>query len=78
MRIILVKVVEKICYGFGFGIGMGAAWRLLPMRERQPIDNLKAGSTGIRTRDVRIKTSSANLYTMEPVCCQWDSNPRVI
>lgn len=65
MRSILVKVAERICYGFGFGIGMGTAWRLLPMRERQP-KNIHEGSTGIRTRDARIKTSSANLYTMEP------------
>ena len=35
---------------------------------RLPLDNFTPGSTGIRTQDVRIKTSSANLYTIKPVC----------
>ena len=32
------------------------------------------GSTGIRTRDARIKTSSANRYTMEPFAVTGNRN----
>jgi len=29
IRNILIKVVEKISYGFGFGIGMGIAFKII-------------------------------------------------
>ena len=48
----------------------------LPTELRRLFTKKFVGFTGIRTRDARIKTSSANLYTMEPACCQWGSNPR--
>ena len=30
---ILIKVGEKIAYGFGFGVGMGFAFKLLPLKK---------------------------------------------
>ena len=39
MKTILVKMTERIFYGFGFGIGMGAAWRLLPVERGKIKEN---------------------------------------
>ena len=46
-KTILIKSTERIFYGLGFGIGMGIAFKLIPIER----NNIKKNSTcGIRTR----------------------------
>ena len=46
-KTILIKSIERTFYGLGFGIGMGAAFKLIPIER----NNIKKDSTcGIRTR----------------------------
>ena len=45
IRDILVKVGERIFYGFGFGIGMGMAWRLVPTERRKINKEIKKESS---------------------------------
>ena len=46
IKTILIKSVERTFYGLGFGIGMGAAFKLIPIERNKKKDS----TCGIRTR----------------------------
>ena len=46
-KTILIKSVERTFYGLGFGIGMGVAFKLIPIERN---NKEKDSTCGVRTR----------------------------